>query len=100
MRIGVVKEIKAREERVGLTPAGAAELVRAGNTVMVKEPIAPEYGFLRKDLTLFTYLHLAADRALTEALLDAGTLGIAYETVADDPGLPLLPTMSEIAGRL
>ena len=137
MRIGAVKEIKPAEERVGLTPAGAAELTRGGATVLVergageragfaddayraagaelvstdeawgadlvvkvKEPIASEYGHLRGDLTLFTYLHLAADRPLTEALLDAGTLGIAYETVADATGLPLLAPMSEIAGRL
>ena len=66
----------------------------------VKEPIADEYRFLRRDLTLFTYLHLAADRALTEALLNAGTLAIAYETVQDETGLPLLTPMSEIAGRL
>lgn len=73
----------------------SAELV-----VKVKEPVESEYRFLRSDLTVFTYLHLAADRALTEALLDAGTLGIAYETVQDDTGLPLLTPMSEVAGRL
>ncbi|GAA3483243.1 alanine dehydrogenase [Streptomyces yanii] len=138
MRVGVVKEIKTKEARVGLTPAGAAVLVADGHEVLVeqgagvgagfddhlyeqagakltsredtwndsellvkvKEPIASEYGFLREDLTLFTYLHLAADRPLTEALLDAGTLSIAYETVQDATGLPLLTPMSEIAGRL
>ncbi|WP_022868519.1 alanine dehydrogenase [Schaalia vaccimaxillae] len=69
--------------------------------VKVKEPIPSEYGFLREDLLLFTYLHLAADRELTEALLAAGTTSIAYETVASDSGaLPLLAPMSEIAGRL
>lgn len=68
--------------------------------VKVKEPVAEEYQFLREDLTLFTYLHLAADRPLTEALLLSGTLGIAYETVQDHTGLPLLTPMSEIAGRL
>ncbi len=67
----------------------------------VKEPIASEYGFLRSDLVLFAYLHLAADRPLTTALLDAGTTGIAYETVQlADRSLPLLAPMSEIAGRL
>ncbi|MFE6997369.1 alanine dehydrogenase [Microbacterium sp. NPDC057659] len=67
----------------------------------VKEPIAPEYGFLRSDLTLFTYLHLAADRPLTEALVGAGTTAVAYETVQlPDRSLPLLVPMSEIAGRL
>lgn len=67
----------------------------------VKEPIAEEYGFLRRDLTLFTFLHLAADRELTEALLAAGTTAIAYETVQLPTGtLPLLAPMSEVAGRL
>ena len=138
MRISTVKEIKTKEARVGLTPAGVAVLVHDGHDVFVerdagtragfiddeyeqagaklvdqaeawanaellikvKEPIAEEYGFLREDLTLFTYLHLAADRPLTEALLHARTLGIAYETVQDHTGLPLLTPMSEIAGRL
>jgi alanine dehydrogenase len=69
--------------------------------IKVKEPIAQEYGFLRPDLTLFTYLHLAADRALTTALVDAGTTAVAYETVQlPDRSLPLLVPMSEIAGRL
>lgn len=67
----------------------------------VKEPVASEYGFLRDDLTLFTYLHLAADRPLTERLLDAGTTAIAYETVRLPSGLlPLLYPMSEVAGCL
>ncbi len=67
----------------------------------VKEPIAQEYGFLRSDLTLFTYLHLAADKPLTEALVNAGTTSIAYETVRGrDGGLPLLAPMSEVAGRM
>ncbi|WP_028847715.1 alanine dehydrogenase [Thermocrispum agreste] len=75
---------------------GDAELV-----LKVKEPIADEYPFLRSDLTLFTYLHLAADRQLTEALLAAGTAAIAYETVQLPSGaLPLLAPMSEVAGRL
>ena len=65
----------------------------------VKEPIASEYGFLRDDLVLFTYLHLAADEALTRALVDAGTTAIAYETVQLPSGLlPLLYPMSEVAG--
>ena len=67
----------------------------------VKEPIAQEYPFLRPDLLLFTYLHLAADRALTEELLAKRVTSIAYETVETDTGaLPLLAPMSEIAGRL
>ncbi|MBO3102969.1 alanine dehydrogenase [Cellulomonas fengjieae] len=67
----------------------------------VKEPVASEYGHLRRDLVLFTYLHLAADRPATDALLAAGTTSIAYETVQlPDGSLPLLAPMSEVAGRL
>ncbi|HET6878108.1 MAG TPA: alanine dehydrogenase [Jatrophihabitans sp.] len=67
----------------------------------VKEPIAEEYHRMRKDQVLFTYLHLAADKACTDALLAAGTTGIAYETVQlADGSLPLLAPMSEVAGRL
>ena len=67
----------------------------------VKEPVASEYHRLRKDLVLFTYLHLAAERTLTDRLIDAGTTAIAYETVQlPDRSLPLLAPMSEIAGRL
>lgn len=67
----------------------------------VKEPVAEEYGFLRDDLLLFTYLHLAADHAGTDALLNAGTTAIAYETVQLPSGLlPLLYPMSEVAGCL
>jgi alanine dehydrogenase len=139
MRIGVAREIKAREYRVALTPAGALELVQRGHEVVVehdagvgsgfpdeayaavgattaavgdvwgsaelllkvKEPIAEEYGHLRADLTLFTYLHIAADEPLTRALVDSGITGIAYETVETaDRQLPLLAPMSEVAGRL
>src|SRR3954454_4300213 len=118
MRIGVAREIKQREYRVALTPAGALELVQHGHEVTieqdagvgsgfvddayaavgariapvdevwasaelllkVKEPIAEEYGRLREDLALFTYLHIAADEPLTNALLASGITGIAYET--------------------
>jgi len=67
----------------------------------VKEPIAAEYARMRKDQVLFTFLHLAASRACTEALLAAGTTAIAYETVQlADRSLPLLAPMSEVAGRL
>ncbi|WP_405732890.1 alanine dehydrogenase [Streptomyces sp. NBC_01537] len=67
----------------------------------VKEPIAEEYHRLRKDQTLFTYLHLAASRECTDALLDSGTTAIAYETVElANRALPLLAPMSEVAGRL
>ncbi|MCW3156587.1 alanine dehydrogenase [Micropruina sonneratiae] len=80
----------------------AATTWSAGEMVMkVKEPVEPEYGYLRDDLLLFTYLHLAADRALTEALLAAGTTSLAYETVQLPSGmLPLLYPMSEVAGCL
>jgi alanine dehydrogenase len=67
----------------------------------VKEPIAEEYGQLRDGLTLFTYLHIAADEPLTRALLDSGVAAVAYETVeTDNRALPLLAPMSEVAGRL
>lgn len=82
--------------------ATAEEVWAEGEMVLkVKEPIASEYQFLRKDQVLFTYLHLAADAPLTSALLDAGTTGIAYETVqTPNRALPLLAPMSEVAGRL
>ncbi len=139
MRIGVAREIKPREYRVALTPAGALELVERGHEVVVesgaglgsgftdeaytavgarlapvddvwasaelllkvKEPIAEEYPRLREGLTLFTYLHIAADAPLTHALVDSGITAIAYETVETaDRRLPLLAPMSEVAGRL
>jgi alanine dehydrogenase len=80
----------------------ADEVWDIGEMVLkVKEPIAEEYHRMRKDQVLFTYLHLAADKACTDALLAAGTTGIAYETVQlPDNSLPLLAPMSEVAGRL
>ncbi|WP_419883253.1 alanine dehydrogenase [Peribacillus sp. B-H-3] len=66
----------------------------------VKEPIASEYQYFRKDLILFTYLHLAAEPSLTQALKDSGILAIAYETVSVNRTLPLLTPMSEVAGRM
>jgi alanine dehydrogenase len=75
---------------------GSAELL-----LKVKEPIEPEYRQLREGLTLFTYLHIAADEPLTRALLDSGITAVAYETVeTSDRRLPLLAPMSEVAGRL
>jgi alanine dehydrogenase len=75
---------------------GVADMV-----LKVKEPIAEEYHRMRPGLTLFTYLHLAADRACTDALLERKVTGIAYETVQlTDGSLPLLAPMSEVAGRL
>ena len=140
MRIGVPKEIKTEESRVGLTPAGVRELVARGHAVLVehgaaagigipdaahqaagativadaaavfadadlivkvKEPQPVEIARLRPGQVLFTYLHLAADRAQTEALLASGVTAIAYETVTDARGsLPLLAPMSEVAGRM
>jgi alanine dehydrogenase len=140
MQVGVPREVKNREYRVALTPAGVTELVRAGHTVLVergagegssipdadylaagarivptaddvwgaadlllkvKEPIEEEYGRLRKEQTLFTYLHLAASKACTDALVASGTTAIAYETVQKADGtLPLLAPMSEVAGRM
>lgn len=73
----------------------------AGMVMKVKEPQPAEYGYLRKDLILFTYLHLAAEPELTRVLLDSGATAIAYETVQLDSGmLPLLMPMSEVAGRM
>ncbi|SJN28695.1 alanine dehydrogenase [Luteococcus japonicus] len=81
---------------------GAEETWAKGEMVIkVKEPVKQEYGFLREDMILFTYLHLAADKPQTDALLKAGTTGIAYETVQlPDRSLPLLYPMSEVAGCL
>ncbi|OCB21893.1 alanine dehydrogenase [Mycobacterium malmoense] len=87
----------------GAELAGSAEQVwsEADLLLKVKEPIAAEYGLLRPRQVLFTYLHLAASRACTEALLASRTTSIAYETVqAADGSLPLLAPMSEVAGRL
>jgi alanine dehydrogenase len=139
MIVGLPKEVKDNESRVGLTPAGVKALSSNGHTVLVqksagegsgitdneyvgaggqivdtaeeawsadmvvkvKEPIPSEYKFLRENLLLFTYLHLAPAVELTKALLDSGTTGIAYETVTDNKGLlPLLTPMSEVAGRM
>ena len=139
MRIGLPKEIKDNESRVGMTPGAVKALTKRGHKVLVeksagvessisdeeyqaagadivpyaedawsadmvvkvKEPIAAEYNYLRQDLILFTYLHLASDKPLTEALLASGTTGIAYETVQTANGqLPLLTPMSEVAGRM
>lgn len=74
---------------------------RADMVLKVKEPVASEYHRFRRDLVLFTFLHLAADRALTEELCRQGVTAIAYETVQlADGSLPLLAPMSEVAGRL
>jgi alanine dehydrogenase len=136
----VPTEVKNREYRVAITPAGVHELVRHGHEVVVetgagagssitdddyaaagarigatadetwadadlvlkvKEPVEEEYHRMREGLTLFTYLHLAADEALTRELLTRKVTAIAYETVElPDRSLPLLAPMSEVAGRL
>jgi len=139
MIIGVPKEIKEQEQRVGLLPAAAEQLKRRGHSVLVqknaglgagypdedyvkagseivdsaekvfkradmivkvKEPLPAEFPLLRKGQILFTYLHLAASKPLTEALLKSGVIGIAYETIQIGHRLPLLEPMSEIAGRM
>ena len=140
MIIGVPKEIKNNENRVGMTPAGVAELVKQGHTVYVQasagansgfadeeytavgakmlptieatyaaaemivkvnEPIAPEYKLIKKGQVVFTYFHFAADKILTEAMIESGGICIAYETVEkEDRSLPLLTPMSEVAGRM
>jgi alanine dehydrogenase len=78
----------------------AAVFENADLVVKVKEPLPPEYGLLRRGQILFTYLHLAADRALTDALLKSGVTALAYETLEVHRRLPLLEPMSEIAGRM
>ncbi|MDQ3094758.1 MAG: alanine dehydrogenase, partial [Actinomycetota bacterium] len=80
----------------------AADVWEAGELVLkVKEPVAEEYDRMRDGLTLFTYLHLAASRECTDALLEKRVTSIAYETVqTPDQALPLLAPMSEVAGRL
>ncbi|HTR43949.1 MAG TPA: alanine dehydrogenase [Pseudomonadales bacterium] len=89
-------------EQAGATLVGthAAVFEKADLIVKVKEPLASEYPLLRKGQILFTYLHLAADRALTEALMKSGATCIAYETLEVNRRLPLLEPMSEIAGRM
>ena len=140
MLIGVPKEIKVHEYRVGMTPSSVREAVVHGHAVIVetragagigasdddyrnagaqvtdtaaevfaradlivkvKEPQAAERKMLRANQVLFTYLHLAADRAQAQDLLASGAVCIAYETVTSPAGgLPLLAPMSEVAGRL
>jgi len=73
---------------------------RADMIVKVKEPLKAEFPLLRRGQILFTYLHLAASKSLTEALLKSGVIGVAYETIQVDHRLPLLEPMSEIAGRM
>lgn len=89
-------------QEAGAKLAPAAEVWNRANLVVkVKEPLPDEYKYLRPDLLLFTYLHLAAGEELTRALAQSGVTGIAYETVELPSGaLPLLTPMSEVAGRM
>src|SRR6188472_1883344 len=89
-------------ERAGATVVSVDDVWSSAELLLkVKEPIAAEYPRLRDGLTLFTYLHIAADEPLTRALVDSGISAVAYETVeAPNGALPLLAPMSEIAGRL
>ncbi|MCL4456887.1 MAG: alanine dehydrogenase [Nitrospirae bacterium] len=138
MIIGVPKEIKTHEYRVGITPSGVEELKRDGHTILietgagegsgftdeeylkadadivdrkiafkkadiivkVKEPLPQEYDLIREGHAIFTYLHLAPNRELTELLLNKKVTALAYETLQKDGNLPLLAPMSEIAGRI
>src|SRR4029079_14360464 len=88
--------------RVGAQIASVDDVWERSDMVLkVKAPIAPEYERLREGQILFTYLHIAADEALTRALIESGITAVAYETVeTDDRRLPLLAPMSEVAGRL
>lgn len=140
MVIGLLKEIKADENRVGLTPGGVRTLTNAGHRVLVeahagegsgfpdaeyaasgaeirldnrsvaddsdlivkvKEPLPEEYDIFHRGQILYTYLHLAPARELTDAILRSGLIAVAYETVQlPDGSLPLLTPMSEVAGRM
>tara|TARA_B100001123_G_scaffold264638_1_gene294732 strand:- start:1242 stop:2354 length:1113 start_codon:yes stop_codon:yes gene_type:complete len=140
MKIGVPKEIKPQENRIGLTPDSAQTLISNGHEVLVennagfeagfyndqyknagaqiiskaedifneadiivkvKEPLSSEVKMIRENQIIFTYLHLAAAKELTEGLIKSKSVCIAYETVTDDSGkLPLLAPMSAVAGRM
>ena len=92
----------AEYEQAGATMVDTHEGVfaKADMIVKVKEPLPAEYSLLRKDQILFTYLHLAADKPLTEALMKSNATCVAYETIEVNRRLPLLEPMSEIAGRM
>ena len=140
MIVGIPKELKNNENRVGMTPAGVSELVKRGHSVYVqhtagdnsgfqdkdyeavgakilpaiedvysiaemivkvKEPIEPEYKLIKENQLLFTYFHFASDKPLTDAMIKAKAVCLAYETVRLGNGsLPLLIPMSEVAGRM
>ena len=140
MKIGVPKEIKPQENRIGLTPDSVKSLVSSGHEVLVennggheagfdndqyktagakivndaqdifsdseiivkvKEPLSNEVKMIKENQIVFTYLHLAAAKELTEGLINSKAVCIAYETVTDNNGrLPLLAPMSAVAGRM
>ena len=140
MKIGVPKEIKPQENRIGLTPESVKILTSNGHEVLiennggfeagfdndqyksagakiidksedifndaeiivkVKEPLAKEVKMIKENQIVFTYLHLAAAKELTQGLIDSKSVCIAYETVTDNNGrLPLLAPMSAVAGRM
>ncbi len=88
-------------ERAGAKIVSRNDAWQAEMVIKVKEPLPDEYQFLRPELLLFTYLHLAANEKLTKAMLNSGVTGVAYETVElPDGSLPLLIPMSEVAGRM
>jgi alanine dehydrogenase len=92
---------KEYEEAGAIMSGDHAEIFREGDLIVkVKEPLALEYPLLREGQILFTYLHLAANKSLTEELMKSGVTAIAYETVEINRRLPLLEPMSEIAGRM
>lgn len=140
MIVGVLKEIKAQENRVCMTPAGVEVMIQHGHTVLVeknagsgsgfsdreyrlagatlkdtpqdvyaqadmimhvKEPQPSEYSLIRPNQIVFTYFHFAAEESLTRAMMQTGSVAVAYETVEGPRGgLPLLTPMSEVAGRM
>ncbi|MDA1476926.1 alanine dehydrogenase [Bacillus changyiensis] len=89
-----------REAGATIIPQARDVWANAEMVMKVKEPISSEYGYFRKGLILFTYLHLAAEPQLAKALIDSGVTAIAYETVEVNRTLPLLTPMSEVAGRM
>jgi len=93
-------DVEYEQAGAALTDSHAAVFEKAGLVVKVKEPLPSEFALLRPGQILFTYLHLAAGKPLTEALLKSGVTAIAYETIEVNRRLPLLEPMSEIAGRM
>lgn len=94
-------DVQYKDAGARITPSAEETWNNAEMVVKVKEPLESEFGYLRENLILFTYLHLAAVRPLTDALLEKKVTAISYETIElDDGSLPLLMPMSEVAGRL